>query len=343
MRVLLTGAFGNIGLTTLNALLDAGHQVRCFDVESPLTLKTMESFARHMNGEKRSRCEIVWGDLRTYSLAALTKDVDAVVHLAAILPPVSESNEELARQVNVDATEGLLRATEAMSPGARFIFASSVGVYGYQKSDSAPKTSADPVNPVNAYGRQKVRAEELVKKSKLRWLIVRLGVCFDSKSALQVSLATMKMQLAVQPDARLEQIHPKDVALALTNAISAEGIDGKVLLLGGGPACRTTSGDLFRTIFAVVGLEVPQAIFGTETFYGEWMDTTESQRLLAYQTHSLADTVRELEGKLRIVKWLLLPFRPLVPLVLTRLFRPPSVPSAVDQQSMVSERPGGRR
>jgi len=322
MRVLLTGAFGNVGLATLHALLDAGHQVRCFDIQSPLNLKTKESFARQTNGEKLSRCEIVWGDLRTAALPALTKDVDAVVHLAAIIPPLSETNQELARQVNVDSTERLLRATEAVSPGARFIFASSVGVYGYQMSDSAPKTSADPVNPVNAYGRQKVRAEGLVKNSKLRWLIVRLGVCFDSKFALGVSLATMRMQLAVQPDARLEQIHPKDVALALTNAISADGVDGKVLLLGGGPACRTTSGDLFRSIFAVVGLEVPQAIFGTEQFYGEWMDTTESQHLLTYQRHSLADTVRELGAKLRIFKWLLMPFRPLVPLVLTRVFRP---------------------
>ncbi len=322
MRVLLTGAMGNVGLRTLRALLDAGHHVRCFDLQSPLNRKTLQGFRREVDNEMLARCEIVWGDLRTTSLPALTAGMDAVIHLAAIFPPVSELNEQLGHQVNVAATEGLLRATEATSPHARFIFASSVGVYGYQRSDSAPKTSADPVNPVNAYGRQKVQAEELVKSSKLRWLIVRIGVCFDSKFALQTNLATMKMQLAMDPDARLEQIHPKDVALALTNAISTDGVDSKVLLLAGGPSCRTTSGGLFRAVFDVLGLEVPQSIFGKERFYGEWMDTRESQSLLAYQRYSLADTVGELGKKLRVVKWLLFPFRPLVPLVLARIFRP---------------------
>jgi len=322
VRVLLTGAFGNVGLTTLNALLDAGHHVRCFDVQSPLNVKTKASFVKQACDEKLSRCEIVWGDLRTASLQALTNGVDAVIHLAAVIPPTSETNQKLAHHVNVEATDGLLRATEATSPHARFIFTSSVGVYGYQQRDAAPKTSADPINPVNAYGRQKVQAEELVKSSKLRWLIVRLGVCFDSKFALQASLATMKMQLAIHPDARLEQIHPKDVALALTNAMSADGVDNKVLLLAGGPACRTTSGDLLRMVFDVIGLKVPHAIFGKEPFYGEWMDTSESQSLLTYQRHSLAETVRELGDKLRIVKWLLFPLRPIAPLVLTRIFRP---------------------
>jgi UDP-glucose 4-epimerase len=35
MRLLLTGAFGNIGSITLVELLKRGHQVRCFDVNTP--------------------------------------------------------------------------------------------------------------------------------------------------------------------------------------------------------------------------------------------------------------------------------------------------------------------
>ena len=31
MKVLLTGAFGNIGFSTLQTLLQQGHSVRCFD------------------------------------------------------------------------------------------------------------------------------------------------------------------------------------------------------------------------------------------------------------------------------------------------------------------------
>jgi len=35
MRVLLTGAFGNVGQATLDELLAQGHQVCCFDLPSP--------------------------------------------------------------------------------------------------------------------------------------------------------------------------------------------------------------------------------------------------------------------------------------------------------------------
>jgi len=34
MNVLLTGAFGNVGLSTLEELLRQGHQVRCFDLKT---------------------------------------------------------------------------------------------------------------------------------------------------------------------------------------------------------------------------------------------------------------------------------------------------------------------
>ena len=40
MKVLLTGALGNIGLYTVDALLEAGHDVVAFDLESSRTRKT---------------------------------------------------------------------------------------------------------------------------------------------------------------------------------------------------------------------------------------------------------------------------------------------------------------
>ncbi len=53
MRVLLTGAFGNIGLHTLRELLAQGHTVRCFDVPS----KENQRRARQTAG----RFEVTWG------------------------------------------------------------------------------------------------------------------------------------------------------------------------------------------------------------------------------------------------------------------------------------------
>ena len=325
MNILLTGAFGNIGFMTLHALLDARHHVRCFDLKTPANLKSKRSLLKevHSDQERLSRCEFVWGDIcDTALLDQVTKDIDAVIHLAAVVPPVSENNPELSQKVNVQATQDLLRAVIRNSKRARFIFASTVGVYGYQEENSSPKTSEDPVRPVNLYGRQKVACEDLIRNSGLRWLILRLGVCFDSKFALQASLDTIRMQFDVRPEIRVEQVHPKDVAIALSNAVTASNVDNKILLIGGGEQCRTTSAGLIQCIFDVVGIKLPMDIYGNNNFYTEWIDTVESQRLLKYQRHTLPETVEELSNKLWLVYYLLLPFRAVVPTVFKWILRP---------------------
>jgi nucleoside-diphosphate-sugar epimerase len=324
MRVLLTGAFGNVGINTLYALLDAGYTVRCFDIKTPGTVAASQTLLKsaEKNPQRASRFEIVWGDICDDQVVKrISSDVGAVIHLAAVFPPVSERNEELAYRINVVATKNLLTAIRDQSPAARFIFASSVGVYGYQNKQSPPKSADDPVNPVNAYGRQKVVCEELIKNSGLDWVIMRLGVCFDSKFALSANLATMRMQFAVAPDIRIEQVHPKDVATALTNAISAEDAKNKILLIGGGRECRTTSGELIQSIFDVVGIRLPSSIYGSENFYTEWIDTAESQRILRYQHHTLSETVAELQHKLRFARMLIFPLRPIAPVVFERILR----------------------
>jgi nucleoside-diphosphate-sugar epimerase len=272
--------------------------------------------------ERKNRCEVVWGDISDELVVRrISKGVDAVIHLAAVIPPLSENNEELSYRVNVVATQHLIKAVKEGSPKARFIFASSVGVYGYQDKSSPPKTAADPVHPVNAYGRQKVMCEELIRSSGLEWAILRLGVCFDSKFALQANLATIRMQFDVHPGVRIEQVHPKDVALALSNAVSASGAKSKILLIGGGEQCRTTSGKLIQSIFDVVGIKLPDRIYGNENFYTEWIDTSESQRILNYQKHTLSGTVMELQRKLRIVNILIFPLRSIAPIVFEKILR----------------------
>lgn len=50
MNVLLTGAFGNIGQSALDELLERGHTVRCFDLRQ----KRMSVSLDPMSRERRS-------------------------------------------------------------------------------------------------------------------------------------------------------------------------------------------------------------------------------------------------------------------------------------------------
>jgi UDP-glucose 4-epimerase len=91
--------------------------------------------------------------------SALCRDVDAVVHLAALNAGQCADDPDLAERVNVTGTKDLFDA--AGSTGVRrFVYVSTAHVYGAPlegvlDEDSAPR-------PVHAYGETHLAAEEIV-------------------------------------------------------------------------------------------------------------------------------------------------------------------------------------
>ena len=61
---------------------------------------------------------------------ARSTGVDAVIHLAAIIPPATDRVPDLARKVNVDGTRNLIAQMESSATAKRLVFASSVGIFG---------------------------------------------------------------------------------------------------------------------------------------------------------------------------------------------------------------------
>ena len=67
MNILLTGAFGNVGLSTLNELLNQGYYVRIFELQTKRNKHISKDYL-HLDS-----VDVFWGDLRVYSdvLAAM--------------------------------------------------------------------------------------------------------------------------------------------------------------------------------------------------------------------------------------------------------------------------------
>jgi nucleoside-diphosphate-sugar epimerase len=86
------------------------------------------------------------------------RDVDAVIHLAAIPGVRTRRPEAVLRAVNVELPERLARA--AASDGARFVFVSSSSVYG--DADVLPTPESARPAPLNPYAASKVAAEAAV-------------------------------------------------------------------------------------------------------------------------------------------------------------------------------------
>ena len=162
MKVLLTGAFGNLGLMVIRELRRRGIAVRCTDLPSARNRRA----ARAHEGT----VEIAWGDIRDAAwLAAQLEDVDAVIHLAGLLPPATENQPELAEAVNVTATKQLVAAMARSSRQPLLLYPSSLTVFGVTRTQQPPRKASDPVVATDAYTRHKLAVEDHLAASSIPW------------------------------------------------------------------------------------------------------------------------------------------------------------------------------
>jgi nucleoside-diphosphate-sugar epimerase len=313
VKVLLTGAFGNIGLHTLKELLAQGHTVRCFDVAS----KGNRRRARQVSG----RFEVTWGDLRRpEEVATAVRGQDAIVHLAFIIPKLSmtgvgsEDRPDFAREINVGGTLNLLAAAKASPRSPRFVFASSLHVYGRTQHLPPPRRVADPIQPVEHYAWHKATCEEMVKGSGLRWAILRLAASMPIRLIVDAGVFDVPL------DNRIEYVHGRDVALAMANPLRTEEAWGRTWLIGGGPACQFLYRDLATQVLDAFGVGMlPDWAFRSEPFAVDWLDTTESQQVLRFQRHTLDDYVADVRAALGPKRQAVHALRPLIRRHLLRL------------------------
>lgn len=299
--VLVTGAFGNIGRHTLRALVAEGRTVVATDLRTPATEKTAAELA--------GRIDVRWADLTDADAAtALVDEIrpSAVLHLAAVIPPATYVVPELARAVNVGATETLVRAVGSLASPCRLVLASSVAVYGSRNPHTmaAPVTAETPVSPREQYGAHKVAAERLVRESEIDWTILRIGVVVFHDMSLAMDPASMRLEALLPTDGRLHAVDGRDVAAAFAKAVDAD-CTHRTLLIAGDASTRMTQRDLAGSMTAAVGLagSMPRGRAGDPAdddgwFNVDWMDTTEAQQVLGFQRHSWADTLHDVAANI---------------------------------------------
>lgn len=297
MRVLVTGAFGRLGQEGLERLLQEGHSVVAFDVPS----RRNRRMARRLEGRART----VWGDIRSAEdIGPCVADCDAIIHNAAILAPASEKNPELAHAVNVGGTRNILEAMKRRQRPPVIVFSSSLSVCGPRMPGGPPLQASDPAVGTDVYTSDKAECETLLKEAGVPFVIFRIGVSLGPKTAAgDLSPDVFRTLFRIDPATRLEWVHPRDVALAQARAIETPAAVGKTLMIGGGEGCRLTFGELYGAMFDATGLgRFPPRAYGTQVYYCDWLDTTESQALLGYQHLRFDDLIEELRHDSRLTR-----------------------------------------
>jgi len=97
-----------------------------------------------------------------FTSSIVETDVDVVYHLAAVVSGQAEAEFDLGMRVNVDATRALLDACRRLRKPPRFIFTSTLAVFGGSLPAIVPDDIA--VVPQSSYGSEKAIVELLVNE-----------------------------------------------------------------------------------------------------------------------------------------------------------------------------------
>ncbi len=143
-NILVTGGAGFMGSWLVDELLMSGHNVTSIDDLSG-------GYMRNVNKE----CSFVRGDLRDTALVnKVMKGIDIVYHLAAYAAEGQSVFSPIAiNDINIKPMNNLLVAAVNNGVG-RFVFTSSMAVYGNQKapfSEDMPRLPEDPYGAGKAY------------------------------------------------------------------------------------------------------------------------------------------------------------------------------------------------
>lgn len=239
MRVVITGAAGFLGQKLVARLCEHGRlpgpdgeasvsELALFDVSEP-PAPADAPFAVHCQG----------GDIADPAAldALLAGGADVVYHLAAVVSSAAEADFELGIRVNLEGTRALLEACRRLPVPPRFLFASSVAVYGGELPAVVRDDSA--LTPQSSYGTQKAVCELLIndysrrgfidgRVLRLPTIVVRPGRPNQAASSFASSIIREPLQgedavLPVPDDLALFVLSPRRVVQALVHAAGVPG------------------------------------------------------------------------------------------------------------------------
>ncbi len=177
MRVVVTGATGNVGTSVLSAL--AGDPA----------ITEVVGLARRLASVRLPKVSWVQGDVVRSDLAPIFAGADAVIHLAWLIQP--SRDEPTMRATNVEGSVRVFRAAGKAGVGC-VVHASSVGVYSPGPKDrrvdeSWPREGIES----SAYSRHKAEVERALDRSEkefdgVRFVRLRPGLIFKRDAATEI-------------------------------------------------------------------------------------------------------------------------------------------------------------
>jgi D-erythronate 2-dehydrogenase len=160
MRVVITGGAGFLGSRLARAILERGRLTDAQGESREVRRLVLVDVAAATLTD--ARVTAVTGDLADPALIerVVTSDTDSIFHLAAVVSGQAEAEFDIGMRVNLDATRALLERCRTLAKPPKFVFTSSLAVFGGPLPD--PVRDDSPITPQTSYGAQKASCEFLV-------------------------------------------------------------------------------------------------------------------------------------------------------------------------------------
>ena len=153
MQIIITGGAGFLGQHLAKAILKSElefEELLLADIILPL----------NPSNDNRVTCRQVDLSQEQAAKNLVTSKTGIVFHLAAVVSSHAEKDFDFGYTVNLDITRLLLEACRYQNAGIKFVFSSSLAVYGGKLPAMVTDTTA--VTPRSSYGTQKAMGELLV-------------------------------------------------------------------------------------------------------------------------------------------------------------------------------------
>lgn len=204
MNVLVTGAAGFLGSRLVNALLRGGPDA------PPVARIVAADHVACPIADPRVDVRVGTVADPAFIRSIVEDEVAVVFHLAAVLSGQSEAEFDVGMRVNVDATRELLEACRRLHRPPRFVFTSTVAVFGGDLPQVVGENSV--LQPQSSYGTAKAMAELLVSEYSRRGfadgIVLRLATITVRPGAPNSALSSFVSGIIREPLAGLDAVCP---------------------------------------------------------------------------------------------------------------------------------------
>ncbi len=229
-KVLVTGAAGRLGSKVVAALLKKKkYAVRVLDIPGAFSSKRFSSSVEVFEADL--------GDFSSFQkLRRACRGVRAVLHIAGKIEYGADEHDMIRN--NFFATSQLANAAQREGV-KRLVFISSTSVYrGVKLAAGEVITEKTQPQPVNAYGRSKLAAENAVKASGLQYVILRPPIIYGprfTEGFRQVvnAIRIGKMKIVGDGANCIAFIHVDDLVQAVLLALEAKAVGEDFIVTSG--------------------------------------------------------------------------------------------------------------